>query len=271
MHGGIRVGEIEIALVCEGYAPLALADEFPGTEIDWAAERAAYPWAFHDEASWAWHVHAFALRTADGVVMVDAGLGAFPPFRPWASSTPRERALAAAGVDANEVVAVAHTHLHADHAGGAVVEGEPRFANATHHVHPADWSAFADRDDGEDYTARHAMEELERQGMLELRADDHDVATGVHVVWTPGHTPGHRSVLVRSDEETLLLTGDALHTPTQVRLPGASSSHDEAPDAACASRERLVEDAARHGWTVGVTHFAHPFGTVDEGGWRSAG
>jgi glyoxylase-like metal-dependent hydrolase (beta-lactamase superfamily II) len=166
MHGGTRVGDIEISSVCEGFAPLVLEDEFPGTEIDWAA--------------------------------------------------------------------------------------------------------FADRDDGEDYTARHAMEELERRGILSLRADDHDVASGVHVTWTPGHTPGHRSVLVRSGGETLLLTGDVLHTPTQVRLPGAPSSLDEDPEAAAATRERLIKDARERGWAVAVTHFAQPFGTVEDDGWRSA-
>jgi glyoxylase-like metal-dependent hydrolase (beta-lactamase superfamily II) len=269
MHAGTRVGEIEIAIVCEGFAALDLAEEFPGTEIDWPTERARFPWAFHDEASWAWHVHAFALRTPDGTVIVDTGLGSFPPYRPWVSSTPRDEALAAAGVDRDEVVAVAHTHLHADHAGGAVIDGQPRFPNATHHVHPADWAAFGDRDDGEDYTARHAMEELERRGMLKLRADDHDVVPGVHVTWTPGHTPGHRSVLVRSGDETLLLTGDALHTPPQVRLPGALSSHDEDPEAACATRERLLGDARERGWRVGVSHFASPFGWVVDEGWRS--
>jgi glyoxylase-like metal-dependent hydrolase (beta-lactamase superfamily II) len=169
------------------------------------------------------------------------------------------------------VVAVAHTHLHADHAGGAVVGGEPRFPNAVHHVHPADWAAFSERDDVEGYTARHAMDELERRGALEQRADDHDVAAGVHVTWSPGHTPGHRSVLVRSGDATALLTGDALHIPTQVRLPRAPSSHDEDPDAACATRARVLTDAREHGWVVGVPHFAHPFGRVVEEGWRSAG
>ena len=57
-HGGVRIGDIEVSVICEGYAPLELTDEIPTTELDWGAERAAYPWAFHDEASWAWHVHA---------------------------------------------------------------------------------------------------------------------------------------------------------------------------------------------------------------------
>ena len=270
MHEASRaVGEIEVTLVCEGFAPIDLVEELPGTEVDWATERSSYPWAFHGEDAWAWHVHAFALRTPEGVVMVDTRIGAFPPYRPWAERVDRERALADAGLDRSDVVAVAHTHLHADHAGGAVIDGEVRFPNAIHHVHPADWTFFAERDDGEDYAARHAMEAIERRGRLELRADDHEVVPGVHLISAPGHTPGHRAVLVTSGDETLLFTGDLLHTPPQVRLPSAPSNHDEDPEAACRSRERALEDAGSHGWLVAVTHFARPFGRVGSDGWRS--
>jgi len=262
----IGIGDIDVAVVCEGYAPIDLVEEFPDTEVDWAAERAAYPWAFHDETSWAWHAHAFALRTPDGVVMVDTGLGTFPPYRPWATSVPRDEALAAAGVDPTDVIAVAHTHLHADHAGGAVVDGAPTFPNATHHVHPADWAFFAEPDTT-DYTGRFEMEELERRGALDLRADDHEIARGIRVVSAPGHTPGHRTVLVSTDDGWLLLTGDALHTPPQVRLPSAPSNHDEDPEAACRSRERALGDARDGGWLVAVSHFAEPFGRVGEQGW----
>ena len=267
MHVVTRVGDLEISVACEGYAPLDLAEELPDDEIDWAAERAAYPWAFHDETSWAWHVHAFAIRTPDGVVMVDTGLGGFPPIAPWAVSTARDEALAATGVDPDEVVAVAHTHLHADHAGGAVIDGVPSFPNATHHVHPADWASFRKQDDERHYSARHAMDVLEDRGRLELRADDHDVAHGIHVVSAPGHTPGHRTVLVRSGDETLLLTGDLLHTTPQVGLPSAPSSHDDDPEGACRSRERAMKDAREHGWRVGVSHFGSPFGRVGDAGW----
>ncbi|HZD79569.1 MAG TPA: MBL fold metallo-hydrolase, partial [Actinomycetota bacterium] len=138
----IRVGEVEVAVVCEGFAPLPLEEELPGQDVDWAGERTIHPWAFVDERTWAWHVHAFALFTRAGVVMVDVGLGDFPPYRPWAEQVDPEAALASAGVRPGDVRAVIHTHLHADHAGGAVVAGRPRFPNAVHHVHPADWSAF---------------------------------------------------------------------------------------------------------------------------------
>jgi len=271
-HDRIRIGEIDVSVICEGYAPLELTDEIPTTDVDWDAERAAHPWAFHDEATWAWHVHAFALRTPDGVVLIDTGTGTYPPFRPWATSVPRLEALAAAGVDRDEVTAVALTHLHADHAGGAVVDGEPVFPNARYHVHPEDWAFFASDDateSGPSRASREAMTILEERDQLELRADDHRVVEGVKLIWAPGHTPGHRTVLVGSGEATALFTGDVLHTPPQARLPDAPSNHDEDPENACASRERAMHDAREHGWLVAVSHFAEPFGRVTEDGWRS--
>jgi glyoxylase-like metal-dependent hydrolase (beta-lactamase superfamily II) len=127
MHEPVRIGRVAVSVVCEGYAPLELADEMPGAEVDWDAERARHPWAFADDDSWPWHVHAFGLRTPRGLVLVDAGVSPFPPVRPWAEHTPLEEALANAGVDPAEVRMVVHTHLHADHAGGSVV-GLPALA-----------------------------------------------------------------------------------------------------------------------------------------------
>ena len=265
MHEPIRIGGVEVSVVCEGYAPLELSDEMPGAEIDWDAERARHPWAFVDERSWPWHVHAFALWTPSGVVLVDAGVSPFPPVGPWAEHTPLEEALRVAGVDPVEVRMVLHTHLHADHAGGSVVDGEPRYPKAVHVVHPADWS----RSVGTEHPnwARGAMERLFELGMVDLAAEDREVLPGVRVVHSPGHTPGHRSVVFEHGERSMLFTGDLLHTPIQIALPEYPSSHDVDPDEACGSRVRLVNQARGEGWTIAVSHFAHPFGWVGPTGW----
>ncbi len=267
--GSVRIGDVEVATVCEGFAQLDLADEMPGVTVDWAAERAAFPWAFSGGDSWAWHVHAFAIRTAGGVVMVDAGLGEFPPYRPWADSIDRDVALSHAGVDPAEVRAVIHTHLHADHAGGAIVGGRPRFPDAVHHVHPADWSFFGRPDRIGGYTARGPMAELERLGMIDLREEDHAVVSGIRVTHAPGHTPGHRVAILESGSETLVLTGDLLHIPIQVAMPDSPSSHDEDPAEGCRSRTAVLERARLGGWRVAVSHLARPFGRVEADGWRS--
>jgi glyoxylase-like metal-dependent hydrolase (beta-lactamase superfamily II) len=265
MHEPIRVGRVEVSVVCEGYAPLELSDEMPGAEVDWDAERARHPWAFIDDDSWPWHVHAFGLRTPSGLVLVDAGVSPFPPVRPWAEHTPLEQALRIAGVDPTEVRMVVHTHLHADHAGGSVVDGEPRYPNAVHVVHPADWTRTVEREHPN--WARGAMQRLSELGMVDLGAEDREVWPGVRVVHAPGHTPGHRSVVVEDGGHPLLFTGDLLHTPIQIARPEHPSNHDVDTDEACRSRVRLVEQARSGGWIVGVSHFARPFGRAREGGW----
>ena len=263
----IWVGDVRVSVVCEGFASFPLDEELPDERVNWDAERTAHPWAFHHVRAWAWHVHAFALEIGAGVVMIDTGLGQMPPYRPWGKHIEPDAALVVAGIDVADVRAVVHTHLHADHAGGALLHGRPRFPNAVHHVHPADWSFFARPENVGRYTARGPMAELERLGMVDLTEDDHEVAPGVRVVHAPGHTPGHRVAVLERGHAVLVLTGDLLHVPPQVARPGARSGHDVDPDEGCRSRVRILSRAQSGGWRVAVSHFSRPFGRVRTEGW----
>lgn len=264
-HPLVRVGDVEVVPLCDGVAPLPLAAELPGYGVDWAAEREAYPFAFAGEGEWAWHVHAFLLRTAAGLVLVDAGIGHLgrPPY---AVVGRIERELAEAGVDPEDVLHVICTHLHADHAGGTTrADGEARFPNAVHHVHPADWSFFALVDDPDDFNARQDMAILEEAGMLDLSPEDREIVPGVRTVHAPGHTPGHRCVLVEDGPFRMLLAGDLLHLPAQVAHPEWESSHDEDPEEGAATRVALLQRARAERWGVAVSHFGSPFGGVADG------
>jgi glyoxylase-like metal-dependent hydrolase (beta-lactamase superfamily II) len=264
-EGALQLGQIGVSVVCEGWAPLPLADEAPGHHAAWEVEREHHPWAYGAD-SWPWHVHAFVLRTLGGVVVIDSGLGSFPPYRPWAEQVPE----AWAGVDRSEVAHVVLTHLHADHAGGVTDQGgEASFPNAVYHLHPGDWTAFEGASDADDYVARGAVGRLHEAGALDLGDLDREVAPGVHVRHTPGHTPGHRSVIVEAGSDTILFTGDLLHLPVQVLHPSWRSSHDQDPGLGQAARQVLMWRARHDRWIVAVSHFAHPFGRVDEDGWVS--
>jgi glyoxylase-like metal-dependent hydrolase (beta-lactamase superfamily II) len=264
-----RIGGSEVTVVCEGWAPMKLTDECPGRAVDWAREQESFPWAFSGKTLWQWHVHAFTIRTSAGTVLVDAGVGSFGPYAPWAED---HGSSAWEGLDPNEVSHVVLTHLHADHAGGGVSsEGEPRFPNATYHVHPGDWEHFGGGADEDGYDARRAMAGLERLGIVDLDGEDREILPGVRVIHTPGHTPGHRSVLLTDSNESLLLTGDLLHLPIQVAHPGWHSSHDVDPAVGSKSREELLRTARDERWLVGVSHFARPFGRVGAVSWEAAG
>ena len=266
------VGPFEIVVVCQGSAPLDLADECPGRDVDWALERARHPWAFGDGASWPWHVHAFAVRGPGGLAMVDTGLGSHPPYRPWGPDpgVPASRAYDEAGVDVAEVRVVVLSHLHADHAGGSWAADGPRFPGARYVLHAADIEFFSKPDGADAYAALDELRRIDGLGMLDADPADREVMAGIRVVHTPGHTPGHRSVVLEAGDERVLLTGDLLHVPVQAAHPSWSSSHDEDADTGAASRTSVLAMAASGGWHVGVPHFARPFGLIDDRGWRPA-
>ena len=265
----LRVGSIEVTVACYGFAPLELADECPGHDVDWPAERATHPWAFHGPTSWPWHVHAFVAVGPWGTAVIDTGVGAYPPYRPWAIGTglDADQAFERARLDVGSVGLVVLSHLHADHAGGVWAEGGPRFPNATYLLHEADLTFFSGGH--EPYAAVAEMRRLDELGMLDLDPADREVAPGLRVVHTPGHTPGHRSVIIDAGEERLLITGDLLHVPVQAAHPSWPSSHDEDPEAGAASRATLLARAVEDRWLLGVPHFARPFGRVRDDGWRS--
>lgn len=262
LHRPALVGSVRVVPLCDGYAPLPLAGEVPGKVVDWAAERRSFPWAFYGESDWSWHVHAFLLQTTEGPALIDTGIGHLgrPPY----SVVGRvQENLGSAGVSPDDIRHVIHTHLHADHAGGACrADGGAQFRNAVHHVHPADWSFFARATDRQDFEGRTAMTMLEKQGRLDLRPDDHEVVKGLRVIHTPGHTPGHRSVALVDGSMTLLLTGDLLHLPIQVAHPEWASSHDEDSELGSETRTAILNRALEKDWGLAVSHFACPFGTV---------
>lgn len=263
----VRVGSLEIVPLLDGSAPLPLDEELLGRPVDWRAEGARFPWLLASATHWAWHVRAFLVRSEHGRILVDTGIGHLgrPPYDVDGRI---EDSLADAGTSAAAIDHVVLTHLHADHAGGTCrPDGSARFPNAVHHVHDADWRFFADAVD-EGFEGRSAMTVLEGSGRLALSAIDHTVAPGIRVVHAPGHTPGHRCVLVGDDAERLLLTGDLLHVPVQVAHPEWRSTHDVDPQLGVASRRIQLFRARSLGWRVGVSHFGRPFGRVGDEGWE---
>jgi glyoxylase-like metal-dependent hydrolase (beta-lactamase superfamily II) len=273
-HEPLRIGGAEVVPLCDARVPFPVADQFPvELEEGWGPYREAYPWAFVGENAWDYHVHAFVLRIGGSVVLIDTGIGAGAPedWGPVEGALVSELALA--DVAPGEVDHVVFTHLHLDHVGGATTrEGEPRFPYATYHAHPADWDDFLEAEDPDDRAAfERSIRPVADRDRLEVEGRDHDVVPGVRLLHAPGHTRGHRAVLLSSEGEDLLITGDALHHPFQVAHPEWPSTHDADPASGVVTRGRLLRHAGEDGLAACVPHFAEPFGRVQDRRWTSAG
>ncbi|MFN0147302.1 MAG: MBL fold metallo-hydrolase [Dehalococcoidia bacterium] len=208
---------------------------------------------------------SFVIRTAAGrLILVDTGIG--PDISPLArfgfeGEVGRlPAALTAAGIDPLRVDTVVATHLHADHIGWNVTAGDgvprPMFPNARYVVTRTEWENRA-RTAGRTNAAR-CLDPVEASGQLELVDDGHVVAPGVELLATPGHTPGHVSVLVMDGGSGGVITGDAAHHPAELEDESLVARFDADPVQSSASRRRLVERAEADGLVVLGGHFPPP-------------
>jgi glyoxylase-like metal-dependent hydrolase (beta-lactamase superfamily II) len=237
-------------------------DAFPDATGDhWRRADAADPGARTADGQWLLQFRCFAVRPAgDGtVILVDAGIGPADALAAaWAPVPGRLPAeLAAAGVDPAEVGAVVLTHLHSDHVGWAVIgDGEPYFPNARYVVSRGDADAYASINPA---LGGRLLDPLRAAGQLDLADGQTALAPGVRIVPTPGHTPGHQSVLLDTPERPVLLTGDLLLHAVHLVEPALAYAHDMDPVAARASRTRLLGELAARGAVLATPHLTEPF------------
>jgi glyoxylase-like metal-dependent hydrolase (beta-lactamase superfamily II) len=93
----------------------------------------------------------------------------------------------------------------------------------------------------------------------ELRPFDrqHQVAPGIVVTLTGGHTPGHSVVRIASGGDRLTFTGEAV-VPAGIEYPDWENAFDHEPEDATRVRVRLLREAARTGELFLASHLSFP-------------
>jgi N-acyl homoserine lactone hydrolase len=168
-------------------------------------------------------VVAYAIRHAAGTFLFDTGLGFGNEelddyYQVRANRLPD--VLEAAGVAHAEIAAIANCHLHADHSGqNLLFPGVPIF------VQPAEWAIAHEPD----YTV---IDWIDFPGATyRQRAGDHEVAPGLRIYATPGHSPGHQSLVVETKDGALLLAGQAVYSRGEwIGIAGAREGESVARD-----------------------------------------
>lgn len=112
-----------------------------------------------------------------------------------------------------DVLCVINTHLHFDHCGGNRL-----FAGVPIYVQRLEREAAR----AEDYTIPEWVE-FDGATYVELEGEE-ELVPGVRVVPTPGHTPGHQSVLVETDSGLVVVAGDVAYTWSEFDDPANESA-----------------------------------------------
>jgi glyoxylase-like metal-dependent hydrolase (beta-lactamase superfamily II) len=185
------------------------------------------------------------------------------------SPTRLEDAIGAAGFSPGDVDMVVSTHLHFDHAGGNTVrlpDGDvaPSFPEATYFVQEGEL-AFARRDN-ERIRASYLpanYDPIDEAGLFRFIGSDGRVTEGIEVVLTPGHTPFHQSVLIRSQGETACFLADVCPTAAHLSLPWIMG-YDLEPLVTLESKRALWRRALEEEWLLVFEHDAVvPWGRLD--------
>ncbi len=265
----LRVGEIDVLVISDGVLPLPAAtlatNADPAELAAWLDDMRQPPDVFK------WPLNVVVVRSGGRTVLIDAGIGAeIPADFPRAAGLLAGR-LEAAGIDPASVTDVVITHMHVDHVGGLLADGlRGRLRrDVPIHLAAAEVEFWASPDfsrntfAGMPHVLRSAAKRFADEYRSQLRTfeKEYEVAPGVVVRRTGGHTPGHSVVRLASGGDRLTFLGDAVFQDHFDR-PDWYNAFDHDPEEAVRVRVRLLRELAATREPLVAAHVSFPYGRV---------
>jgi glyoxylase-like metal-dependent hydrolase (beta-lactamase superfamily II) len=260
----VQVGDIDVLVISDGVVtPPA---ESMATNADPAVRGAWLDEMFLSRDAFDWALNAVVVRSGGRTILIDSGLGMEVPDFPRAGNLVHR--LEAAGIDLPCVTDVVLTHMHFDHVGGLLVDGVKERLRPDLRVHLAaaevkfweapDFSRTAMGPVLSDVARRAAKHFLnEYQGQLRPFETEYEVARGMVVQRTGGHTPGHSVVRLASGGDRLTFGGDAVF-PVSFDHPEWHNGFEHDPEEAHRVRVRLLRELAANREALVSTHMPFP-------------
>jgi len=261
-----KVGDIEVWRVLEINGPYLSPEElFPtaGPEVVDAINAYAPQQLCSKTGGLILPIQGFLLKTPSHTILVDSCVGNDKDnsHHDWnmRSSNRFMSGLTAAGIGPNDIDYVLCTHLHTDHIGWntKLEDGRwvPTFPNARYLMPAEDEEHFRN---GSGNAYNESVLPVIEAGLVELVSAGHMLGDHITLIPTPGHTPGHVSILLKCGDAEAVITGDAMHTTAQCWYPDWHFKYDTDVDLAVTSRRRLMEEASEANRKVLGSHFALP-------------
>jgi len=174
--------------------------------------------------------------------------------------------LTAAGFPPEKIDTVLCTHLHFDHVGWntKLVNGKwvPTFPQARYLFGQKEfdhWMHLKATGGYHDFEHLHdSIDPILEAGLADFIGPDHQVTDEVSLLPTPGHTPGHVSVVIKSRGQEAIITGDMMHHPIQLIEPGRHANFDMDKAQGARTRREFVDRVADQNVLVIGSHFTDP-------------
>ena len=266
-QGKWRIGDVTVTRVVEIEATGGMSRVIPDAkrerlkEIQWM-----YPHFADENGRMRGAIHALIVEAPDRTIMVDTCVGndkerGNPAWNQLQTAFLDDMEKAGYVLDAIDTVLC--THLHIDHVGWntMLVDGKwvPTFPKARYligQVEFAHWQADTDLD--QVAVMADSVLPVFDANLVDLVETDHQITDEISLMPTVGHTPGHVSVMIRSNGEEAMITGDFIHHPCQFAHPEWSSSFDTDPAQSAQTRREVFDRYADTPTLIIGTHFATP-------------
>ena len=213
------------------------------------------------------NMHSWILQYDGRTILVDTCIGNDKdrmPAEKWHQvQSPYLERLAQAGFEPEDIDMVMCTHLHVDHVGWntMLVDGKwvPTFPKARYLIGQVEFAHWqADTDEDQVAVMADSVLPVFDADLVDLVESNHKISDEISLIPTVGHTPGHVSVMIKSNGEEAMITGDFIHHPCQFAHPEWSSSFDTDPVQSAQTRREIFDKYADTPTLIIGTHFATP-------------
>ena len=266
-QGKWQIGDVTVTRVVEIEATGGMSRVIPDAkrerlqEIPWM-----YPHFADENGRMRGAIHALIVETPDRTIMVDTCVGndkerGNPAWNQLQTEFLGD--MEKAGYVLDVIDTVLCTHLHIDHVGWntMLVDGKwvPTFPKARYLIGQVEFAHWqADTDEDQVAVMTDSVLPVFDADLVDLVETNHKISDEISLIPTVGHTPGHVSVMIKSNGEEAMITGDFIHHPCQFAHPEWSSSFDTDPVQSAQTRREVFDKYADTPTLIIGTHFATP-------------
>lgn len=209
-------------------------------------------------------LNCLLMRTKEDNILVDTGIGSLYDEK-FARMFEIDRSanllenLEKVGSRRQDITKVLLTHLHFDHCGGNCMRNEngnivPTFPNATYLCQKAEleYAKHPDPRSKGSYLP-HNWEPIEKSGQLQLISGNQEIAAGVEVFVTGGHTRDHQIVKIQANGKIACFLADLVPTNSHLRTPYVMG-YDLYPKTTMEMKEKVLRQALTENWLLFFEH-----------------